>query len=61
MSESKEIKLFINEHDTEENLITYEIAYNKDILYMKVIAVYGFIRRKNNLFIWTSDISENKI
>ena len=61
MSESKGMNLFINVPETEENLLTYEIPYNKDVLYVKVMAMYGLAEEKLIYLYKPVDISEHRV
>ena len=61
MSESKGMNLFINVPEANENLLTYDIPYNKDVLYVKVMAVYGLAEEKLIYLYKPVDISENRV
>lgn len=61
MSESKGMNFFINVPETNENLLTYDIPYNKDVLYVKVMAVYGLAEEKLIFLYKPVDISENRV
>ena len=61
MSESKGKNLFVNVPETEENLLTFEIPYSKDVLYVKVMAMYGLAEEKLIYLYDPVDITENRV
>ena len=61
MSGSKGVNLFINVPETDEDLLKYEIEYTKEVLYVKVMAVYSLAEEKLIYLYKPLDISENKV